>query len=100
VAEEDTAHSMRLARELWRSKGDANTSKKDRKTKRKTIAGTVDGRRLKATGRTEQFNFRARSEVKAKAHEAAEKAGITIAEWMELAVEAYLAQKDQEQASA
>jgi predicted HicB family RNase H-like nuclease len=90
-----TAHSFLAARAKWAAKG-ASQAKKARKQKRKQIADSVDGRRLKATGRTEQFNFRAREGLKERAQGAAEAAGIPLAEWMEQAVEAYLAHESQE----
>jgi predicted HicB family RNase H-like nuclease len=93
VSDESTAHSILAARAIWRSKGAAGTGKKARKSRRKQIAESVDRRSLKATGRTEQFNFRAREGLKERAQEAAEAAGIPLAEWMEQAVEAYLAQE-------
>ena len=95
---DDTAFSMVEARKLWTAKGGTAT-KTARKSKRKKIADTVDKRTLRATRRSEQFNFRARAGLKEKAQQAAEAAGVTVAEWMELAVEAYLAQ-DQEQSGA
>ena len=95
---DDTAFSMVKARELWAAKGGTPT-KTARKAKRKKIADTVDKRSLRATGRSEQFNFRARAGLKERAQQAAEAAGVTLAEWMESAVEAYLAQ-DQGQAGA
>jgi predicted HicB family RNase H-like nuclease len=81
---------------LWVAKGAAPTGKKARKAKRKQITATVDGRSLKATGRTEQFNFRVRADVKARAQEAAAEAGMSIAEWLELAIEMRFDQGNQE----
>jgi predicted HicB family RNase H-like nuclease len=91
---------MVAARARWAAQEASTASKKARKRKRKQIAATLDGRRLKATGRTEQFNFRAREGLKERAQEAAEAAGIPLAEWMEQAVEAYLAREDGEDVSA
>ena len=45
----------------------------------------MDGRTLKVTGRTEQFNFKAREGLKRRVSEAAAAEGVTIAEWMERA---------------
>jgi predicted HicB family RNase H-like nuclease len=87
---EDEAYDMAAARKLWEAKK-VGKKKSERKATRKKLADAVDKRSLRATGRTEQFNFRATTEMKAKAHEAAKAAGMSIAEWMEEAVAAYLA---------
>jgi hypothetical protein len=89
----DDAASMRAARAAWIAKGAPASGKKARKAKRQQIADSVDGRRLRATGRSEQFNFRAREGLKDRAQSAASEAGITLAEWMEQAVEAYLGEE-------
>ena len=87
---EDEAYDMDAARKMWKEKKLGKT-KSDRKAQRKKLVGAVDKRSLRTTGRTEQFNFRASPEMKAKAQEAAQAAGVSIAEWMEEAVAAYLA---------
>jgi predicted HicB family RNase H-like nuclease len=88
---EDEAYDMDQARKSWEEKK-ATRTKADRKKQRKKLVAAVDKRSLRATGRTEQFNFRTTEEIGAKARAAAKAAGITIAEWMEEAVAAYLAQ--------
>ena len=95
---EEEAFDMSAARKLWEQKN-VTRKKADRKGQRKKLVASVDKRSLRATGRTAQFNFRATPEMKAKAQEAAEAAGLSIAEWMELAVAAYLA-RDREQSGA
>jgi hypothetical protein len=50
----------------------------------------VDGRSLRVTGRTEQFNFKCREDIKRRAVEAAREDGVAIAEWMERTIEAAL----------
>jgi predicted HicB family RNase H-like nuclease len=75
-----------------------DNSKKARQTRQKRIAQAVDqsardGRSLRRTGRTAQFNFKALPELKPAAQEAAERAGLTLAEWMEMAVQAALGDK-------
>jgi predicted HicB family RNase H-like nuclease len=87
---EEEAYDMAAARKLWEAKK-VSPKKAARKDKRKKLAAAVDKRSLRATGRTEQFNFRVTAEIKTKAQEAAQAAGMTIAEWMEEAVAAYLA---------
>jgi hypothetical protein len=71
----------------WEEKKQA-PDKKGRRQARKTLAGAVDKRSLRATGRTAQFNFRCKAEVKARAFKLQELLGFeTIAEFMEAAIE-------------
>jgi predicted HicB family RNase H-like nuclease len=65
--------------------------KSGRKKRHKELADAVDGRSLRTTGRTEQFNFRCSEGLKQKAQAAASRADMTLAEWMQHAVEAALA---------
>jgi hypothetical protein len=51
---------------------------------------TADGRSLRATGRTAQFNFKCLPEIKSLIHETAGSEGVTVAEWMERAMLAAL----------
>jgi len=81
--------AMAKAREKLRAKG-FSPGPKARKQKEQKIRSAVDGRTLKVTGRTEQFNFKAREGLKHSVNEAAKAEGITIAEWMERAIEAAL----------
>jgi hypothetical protein len=72
-----------------------DNSKKARQSRQKRIAKAIDrsatdGRSLRSTGRTAQFNFKALPELKPAAQRAAERAGMTLAEWMEMAVQAAL----------
>jgi hypothetical protein len=67
-----------------------DSSRKGRKTRQKAVASATDGRSLRARGRTEQFNFKSTPGLKKRAQEAAAAQGITLAEWMEHAVEAAL----------
>ena len=78
---------MAKAREKLRAKGFSSDSTA-RKQKEKKIRAAVDGRSLRVTGRTEQFNFKCREEIKRCAVEAARADGIAIAEWMERAIQA------------
>jgi hypothetical protein len=54
----------------------------------------VDGRSLRATGRTEQFATRIRPETKALIQQLAREEGITMAEVLERAVGDYKAARD------
>jgi hypothetical protein len=81
--------AMAKARAQLRAKG-FTLGPNARKKKEKQIRSAVDGRTLKVTGRTEQFNFKSREGLKRRVSEAAADEGVTIAEWMERAVEAAL----------
>ena len=81
--------AMAKAREKLRAKG-FQQRPEGPKAERKRIRAAVDGRSLRGTGRSEQFNFKCREEIKRCAIEAARADGITIAEWMERAIEAAL----------
>jgi predicted HicB family RNase H-like nuclease len=80
---------MEAARKKFGTKVDSST--KARKTRHKAVANAKDGRSLRASGRTAQFNFKSTPGLKQRAQEAAAAEGITLAEWMEQAVEAWLA---------
>jgi hypothetical protein len=66
---------------------------KERKQREQKIRSAVDGRSLRATGRTVQFNFKCWAETGQRAREAAKAKGMTIAEWMQRAVDLALAQE-------
>jgi hypothetical protein len=60
------------------------------KARKRVILESSDGRSLRATGRTAQFNFRSSPEIKEMATSAAEAAGVSLALWMEDAIKAAL----------
>jgi hypothetical protein len=72
------------AREKFRAK--LKPGKKARKGREKAGEDAVDGRSLRATGRTEHCNLRCTPEVKAAFHEAAEEAGLGLSIWLERAI--------------
>jgi hypothetical protein len=59
-------------------------ARKQREKKAKTI---VDGRTLRAKGRTAQINIKARPEVKDRLMKFAEAEGLVLADWFEQLVE-------------
>ncbi|MCV0371745.1 hypothetical protein [Filomicrobium sp.] len=67
-----------------------DNSRKGRKARHQAVSRAKDGRSLRATGRTEQFNFKSTPGLKKQAQAAAQKQGLTLAEWMENAVKAAL----------
>ena len=75
---------MAAARAKFAAKVD--TRKAARKDRQKRLNGAIDGRSLRATGRTEHLNFKARPEVKAVVAKAAAEAGITKSLWLERAI--------------
>jgi hypothetical protein len=68
--------------------------KSARKTRQRQLTNSVDRRSLRASGRTEQFNFKSTPGLKKRAQEAAAREGVTLAEWMENAVQAALGGHD------
>ncbi len=81
---------MQRARKKFAAGANAATQRKQGETE---IRKVVDGRTLRATGRTAQFNFRSRAELKTAVQVAAKAGGVTVAEWMERAIEAALGEK-------
>jgi hypothetical protein len=75
---------MAAARAKFAAKVD--TRRAARKDRQKRLNGAIDGRSLRATGRTEHLNFKARPEVKAAIAKAAAEAGITKSLWLERAI--------------
>ena len=78
----EDADAMARARARLRAKG-FSSSPRARRAREANVRGTVEGRSLRATGRTEQFNFKSKPAIKKAVQEAANKGGLTIAEWME-----------------
>jgi len=75
---------MAAARAKFAAKVD--TRKSARKARQKRLNGSVDGRSLRATGRTEHLNFKALPEIKEAVGKAAAEAGITKSLWLERAI--------------
>ena len=71
-----------------------DNTKLARKKREVDLAQVIDRRSLRATGRTEQFNFRVRADLKLEIKAAADTAGLGVAEWLERAAEAMLANGD------
>jgi predicted HicB family RNase H-like nuclease len=85
---DDVVFDMAAARRKFNTAFD--NTKSARKKREVSLTQVIDRRSLRATGRTEQFNFRVRADLKADIQEAARKAGIGVAEWLERAAEAML----------
>jgi predicted HicB family RNase H-like nuclease len=68
-------------------------SGKAHRTRQKRTSDSVDGRVLRSTGRTEQFNFRSTPELRAAVLEAAKRREMTLVEWMEEAIGEKLAKE-------
>ena len=83
---------MKAARDKFRPVAD--TSKKGRAARHKTITQSVDRRTLTRTGRTAQFNFKSTPGLHARVKAAAERKGQSLAEWMEGVLEAVLADQE------
>ena len=79
--------------DLWKTSKSPSSRKTERKAREKKVSNMVDGRKLRAKGRTVQINFKAKPEIRAAldAYLAAEK--MTIADFMERTLEAALEQR-------
>lgn len=86
--EDDDAYEFAKIRETQKGRYDGSTAGRKKRKRRRENA--VDGRSMRATGRTDQFNFRVRAELKDSVQRAAEDEGISVAEWMERALETAL----------
>jgi hypothetical protein len=89
---EEPIFDMAAARRKFNASFD--NSRSARKRREVSVASVIDRRSLRATGRTEQFNFRARVGLKDAVQAAAQQAGIPVAEWMERAAEGLLNAQD------
>lgn len=70
-------------------------SRKARKARHKAINKAIDGRSLRATGRTQQLNFKATSETSKMIDEAAKMLDTTKSQWLEQIVhEAFMKLKE------
>lgn len=102
--QEGEVFSMNRVRKKFNAVGSAaNTTTAvsaaaQRKQGEAEIRKVVDGRSLRTTGRTAQFNFRSRAELKSAVQDAAKANGMTVAEWMEHAIEAALPAESKEPA--
>ncbi len=84
----DDSDAMREAmRRLMGNFSPAPAKKAERKQREKKARALVDGRTLKAKGRTEQLNVKVRPDVKQALTALAEADGITITDWLERIVE-------------
>ena len=86
--EEQEIFSFEAARKKWNRKLDLSKDTREKRAKR--LAKTIDHRALRTTGRSKQFNFRCREGLKEKVQEAANKTGLSLAEWMEVTLMAAL----------
>ena len=69
------------------------SQKSQRKTKEKKVHSVVDGRSLRATGRTEQLNVNIRQELKLAITEHVKSEGVKIVDWVERVFEEALGLK-------
>jgi hypothetical protein len=93
VSEEDIARSsemaaMRLLAVKFATKSSRTRHVKvERKEKEKKVRRVVDGRSLRAKGRSAQVNIKVRPEVKERLLKFVEAEGMLIADWFEQLVE-------------
>jgi hypothetical protein len=93
ASEEDIARSsdmeaMRLLAQRFATKSSRTRPVKvERKEKEKKVRSVVDGRTLRAKGRSAQVNIKVRPEVKERLLQFAEVEGVLIADWFEQLIE-------------
>ncbi len=86
-AAEDSDAMREAMRRLMGNFSPAPAKKAERKQREKKARSLVDGRMLKAKGRTEQLNIKMRPDIKQALAALAEAEGITITDWLERIVE-------------
>ena len=86
-AEANHPEALARARKRLAQSAIFDRAPKARKEREKRVRSAVDGRSLRATGRTRQFNFMAKPDVHAAAVQLAAGEAITLAELMELLIE-------------
>lgn len=69
-------------------------ARRRRKVEKHMDRNPTDGRSLRATGRTAQFNVGMKPDLKADIARAAKKAGVPITVWIERAALAYMGKSD------
>jgi hypothetical protein len=82
--------AMRDAMRRLMGKNFATPKKAERKQREKMARSVVDGRSLRAKGRTEQLNVKVRPDIKQALSEYVAAEGVTIADWLERTLEAAL----------
>ena len=93
ASEEDVARSSdadamrRLALKLAAKSSPTRPARAARKEKEKQVRSVVDGRSLRAKGRSAQVNIKVRPEIKERLARYAEAEGVLIADWFEQTVE-------------
>ncbi len=87
AAAEDSDAMREAMRRLMGNFSPASPKKAERKQREKKARSLVDGRTLKAKGRTEQLNVKVRPDIKQALAALAEADGITITDWLERIVE-------------
>ena len=76
-------NELRDAYRKMQAKFGGKPQKAQRKTRERKVSSVVDGRSLRATGRTEQLNVNIRPELKAAIAEHVKSEGIKIVDWVE-----------------
>ena len=87
AAAEETDAMRDAMRRLMGNFSPASPKKAERKQREKKARSLVDGRTLKAKGRTEQLNVKVRPDIKQALTALAEVDGISITDWLERTVE-------------
>ncbi len=87
IASANDQNAMRNAFAALMDKGFSSPKKSERKARERKVAKMVDGRSLRAKGRTAQFNVKVKPELKQALSEWLEKDGTSLADWLERTIE-------------
>ena len=79
-----------VLRALTANSAPATPKKAARKQREKQVRSIVDGRSLRAKGRSAQVNIKVRPDIKQALAERVEAEGVTIADWLERMLETAL----------
>lgn len=86
--------NVRLSLALGSWSSEDKGGRAGRVTREKGLTGRVNRRALRSKGRDTQLNVRTRADIKETAQRASERAGMSLIEWLEAAIEEKAARED------
>jgi hypothetical protein len=90
MTDEDGGQVSSFAAARAKAAGKFDNSRGGRKRRRRRTANAVKPRSLNDTGRLDQINFRCRADLKALVYKLIDESGMSVAAWMEKALESYI----------
>jgi hypothetical protein len=90
MTEEDGGQVSSFAAARAKAAAWFDNSRQGRKKRHKRTAKAVKTRSLNGTGRLDQINFRCRSDLKTQVYRLIEESGMSVAAWMERALENHI----------